>query len=97
VLGLLFDPEDRATVFHQNVGEHTLNHMASHPRTPFEVTTLRISNLTKLNFFSAIRLSSSFASSEGDEDELDIDSDKEGEEGTTKIGKDGKELMSCEI
>lgn len=38
-------------------------------------------------------MTSSFASSEGDEDEIDMDSDKEGEEGTTKIGKDGKELM----
>jgi hypothetical protein len=71
--------------------------MVSHPRTLFEVTTLRTSNLTNLNFFSAIRMSSSFASSEGDEDELDIDSDKEGDEGTTKIGKYGKELMCCEI
>jgi hypothetical protein len=35
---------------------------------------------------------SSFASSEGDEDELDLDSDKE-EEGTTKIGRDGEELL----
>lgn len=38
-------------------------------------------------------MTSSFVSSEGDEDEMDMDSDKEGEEGTTKIGKDGKELM----
>jgi hypothetical protein len=57
----------------------------------------KLEYLTKLNFFSAIRMSSSFASSEGDEDELDMDSDKEGEEGATKLGKDGKELMSCEI
>jgi hypothetical protein len=28
---------------------------------------------------------------------LDMDSDKEGEEGTTKIGKDGKELMWHDI
>lgn len=41
-------------------------------------------------------MSSSFGSSEGDEDELDLDSDKE-DEGTTKIGKDGKKLLYCEI
>lgn len=44
-------------------------------------------------------MSSSFASSEGDEDEMDIDSDKEEEEeeeeGTTKIGKDGTGLRKC--
>ena len=40
-----------------------------------------------------MKMTSSFASSEGDEDEMDMYSDKEGEEGTTKIGRDGKELM----
>jgi hypothetical protein len=54
------------------------------------------SHLLKLNLISAIRVSSSFGSSEGDEDELDLDSDKE-DEGTTKIGKDGKKLLYCEI
>jgi hypothetical protein len=37
-------------------------------------------------------MSTTFTSSEGDEDEMEIDSDKEGEEGSTKIGKDGKEI-----
>ena len=48
---------------------------------------------------AAVKASSTVASSEGDEDEMDIDSDKEGEEGSTKIGKDGKLMQlvaSCD-
>ena len=36
---------------------------------------------------STVKASSTVASSEGDEDDMDIDSDKEGEEGSTKSGK----------
>jgi hypothetical protein len=72
-------------------------HDITSQNTVCEVAAVRTSNLIKLNLFSAVRTSSLFASSEGDEDELDIDSDKEGEEGTTKIGKDGKELTCCKI
>lgn len=54
------------------------------------VTEVITTTTTTTTTTSAIKMTSSFASSEGDEDEMDMDSDKEGEEGTTKIGKDGK-------
>jgi hypothetical protein len=48
------------------------------------------------SFISAIKMSSSFASSECDEDDVEIDSDKEEEdeeeEGSTRIGRDGMKL-----
>ncbi|KAJ4445599.1 hypothetical protein ANN_12281 [Periplaneta americana] len=55
-----------------------------------QVTEVVTTTTTTTTTTSAVKMSSTVASSECDEEEMELDSDKEGDEGSTKIGKDGK-------